>query len=99
MQSAGVSVVADGQPGSADRIACALDADTGLGVLRCAEAGDGTGLPLSGNTTCTGRCEEPTMRQLTAETAQHAVLGGGVLACGGGGGRTTASSWARRRRR
>ena len=44
MQSAGVSVVADGQPGTADRIARALDADTGLGVLRYAEAGDGTAL-------------------------------------------------------
>jgi urocanate hydratase len=40
MQSAGVSVVADGAPGTADRIARALDVDTGLGVLRYAEAGD-----------------------------------------------------------
>ena len=39
MQSAGVSVVADGEPGTADRIARALDVDTGLGVLRYAEAG------------------------------------------------------------
>ena len=44
MQSAGVSVVADGEPGTAERIARALDADTGLGVLRYAEAGDGTAL-------------------------------------------------------
>jgi urocanate hydratase len=40
MQSAGVSVVADGQPGTAERLGRALDADTGLGVLRYAEAGD-----------------------------------------------------------
>ena len=40
MQSAGVSVVADGQPGTAERLTRALDADTGLGVLRYAEAGD-----------------------------------------------------------
>jgi urocanate hydratase len=39
MQSAGVSVVADGEPGTAERITRALDADTGLGVLRYAEAG------------------------------------------------------------
>ena len=40
MQSAGVSVVADGQPGTAERLTRALDADTALGVLRYAEAGD-----------------------------------------------------------
>jgi urocanate hydratase len=40
MQSAGVSVVADGEPGTAERLTRALDADTGLGVLRYAEAGD-----------------------------------------------------------
>jgi urocanate hydratase len=40
MQSAGVSVVADGLPGNAERLTRALDADTGLGVLRYAEAGD-----------------------------------------------------------
>jgi urocanate hydratase len=42
MQSAGVSVVADGEPGTAERLTRALDADTGLGVLRYAEAGDET---------------------------------------------------------
>ena len=42
MQSAGVSVVADGAPGTAERLTRALDADTGLGVLRYAEAGDPT---------------------------------------------------------
>jgi urocanate hydratase len=40
MQSAGVSVVADGADGTAERLTRALDADTGLGVLRYAEAGD-----------------------------------------------------------
>ncbi|MGI8868346.1 MAG: urocanate hydratase [Mycobacteriales bacterium] len=39
MQSAGVSVVADGRPDSATRLRRTLDADTGLGVLRYAEAG------------------------------------------------------------
>jgi urocanate hydratase len=42
MQSAGVSVVADGEAGTAERLTRALDADTGLGVLRYAEAGDET---------------------------------------------------------
>ncbi len=42
MQSAGVSVVADGADGTAERLTRALDADTGLGVLRYAEAGDET---------------------------------------------------------
>ncbi|MFT4110484.1 urocanate hydratase [Propionicimonas sp.] len=39
MQSAGVSIVADGRPGTAVRLRRALDADTGLGVLRHAAAG------------------------------------------------------------
>lgn len=39
MQSAGVSIVADGRPGTAVRLRRALDADTGLGVLRHAQAG------------------------------------------------------------
>lgn len=39
MQSAGVSVVADGSPESAERLRLSLDADTGLGILRYAEAG------------------------------------------------------------
>jgi len=39
MQSAGVSVVADGARESAERLRLCLDADTGLGVLRYAEAG------------------------------------------------------------
>jgi urocanate hydratase len=39
MQSAGVSIVADGRPGTADRLRRALDADSGLGVLRHATAG------------------------------------------------------------
>jgi urocanate hydratase len=39
MQSAGVSVVADGTAAAAARIAKALDLDTGLGVLRYATAG------------------------------------------------------------
>lgn len=39
MQSAGVSIVADGQVGTAVRLRQALDADTGLGVLRHATAG------------------------------------------------------------
>jgi urocanate hydratase len=37
--SAGVTVVADGTPAAAHRLQCALDADTGLGVLRHADAG------------------------------------------------------------
>lgn len=39
MQSAGVSIVADGRPETAVRLRRALDADTGLGVLRHAQAG------------------------------------------------------------
>jgi urocanate hydratase len=39
MQSAGVSVVADGRPGTAARLVRALDTDTGLGLVRYAEAG------------------------------------------------------------
>lgn len=39
MQSAGVSIVADGDPATAVRLRTALDADTGLGVLRHASAG------------------------------------------------------------
>jgi len=39
MQSAGVSLVADGSPSAAQRLRAALDADTGLGVVRYAEAG------------------------------------------------------------
>lgn len=39
MQSAGVSIVADGSTECAERLRRALDADTGLGVLRYAEAG------------------------------------------------------------
>lgn len=39
MQSAGVSIVADGRPATAVRLRRALDADTGLGVLRHAAAG------------------------------------------------------------
>lgn len=39
MQSAGVSIVADGRTETAVRLRRALDADTGLGVLRHAQAG------------------------------------------------------------
>ena len=39
MQSAGVSIVADGSRGAAERLCRGLDADTGLGVMRYAEAG------------------------------------------------------------
>jgi urocanate hydratase len=39
MQSAGVSIVADGSSGAAERLCRGLDADTGLGVMRYAEAG------------------------------------------------------------
>lgn len=39
MQSAGVSIVADGRPETARRLRRCLDADTGLGVLRHATAG------------------------------------------------------------
>jgi urocanate hydratase len=38
-QSAGLTVVADGSAAAAERIAAALDADTGLGILRYADAG------------------------------------------------------------
>jgi urocanate hydratase len=78
MQSAGVSVVADGQPGTAERITRALDADTGLGVLRYAEAGDerarrtarATGLhrPLSTEQTD----DEPTDDEQIHEENDHA---------------------------
>ncbi len=39
MQSAGVTIVADGTEAAARRLGRALDADTGLGVLRYADAG------------------------------------------------------------
>lgn len=39
MQSAGVTIVADGTEAAAERLSAALDADTGLGVLRYADAG------------------------------------------------------------
>ncbi|GAB2563518.1 urocanate hydratase [Leucobacter ruminantium] len=39
MQSAGVSIVADGRPETAERLTLALDLDSGLGVLRHAQAG------------------------------------------------------------
>ncbi|MEO7125705.1 MAG: urocanate hydratase [Nakamurella sp.] len=39
MQSAGVSIVADGEPGTALRLRTCLDADSGLGVMRHATAG------------------------------------------------------------
>lgn len=39
MQSAGVSIVADGRPQTADRLVRCLDADTALGVMRHATAG------------------------------------------------------------
>jgi urocanate hydratase len=39
MQSAGVSIVADGRPETAVRLRRTLDADSGLGVLRHALAG------------------------------------------------------------
>ena len=39
MQSAGVSIVADGSDGAAARLGLGFDADTGLGVLRYADAG------------------------------------------------------------
>lgn len=39
MQSAGVTIVADGTDSAARRLGRALDADTGLGVLRYADAG------------------------------------------------------------
>jgi len=43
-QSAGVTLVADGTPGAAARIERVLDCDTGLGVLRLADAGYATAL-------------------------------------------------------
>lgn len=39
MQSAGVSVIADGRPETAERLRLALDLDSGLGVMRHAQAG------------------------------------------------------------
>jgi urocanate hydratase len=39
MQSAGVTIVADGTEAAAERLSRGLDADTGLGVLRYADAG------------------------------------------------------------
>ncbi|PPF78165.1 urocanate hydratase [Pseudoclavibacter sp. Z016] len=39
MQSAGVSIVADGKPETLERLRLALDLDTGLGVIRHAAAG------------------------------------------------------------
>jgi len=39
MQSAGVTIVADGTEGAGVRLRRGLDADSGLGVLRYADAG------------------------------------------------------------
>jgi urocanate hydratase len=39
MQSAGVTVIADGSEAAAARLRAGLDADSGLGVLRYADAG------------------------------------------------------------
>jgi urocanate hydratase len=39
MQSAGVTIVADGTPAAGERLSHGLDADSGLGVLRYADAG------------------------------------------------------------
>ncbi|WP_433260976.1 urocanate hydratase [Actinosynnema sp. CS-041913] len=39
MQSAGVTLVADGTPAADDRIRAALTADTGIGIMRYADAG------------------------------------------------------------
>jgi urocanate hydratase len=39
MQSAGVTIVADGSKGAGERLRRGLDADSGLGVLRYADAG------------------------------------------------------------
>lgn len=38
-QSAGQTTIADGDPGSADRLRAVLDGDTGIGIVRHAEAG------------------------------------------------------------
>ena len=38
-QSAGVTLIADGSSGAAERIERVLEADTGLGILRYADAG------------------------------------------------------------
>lgn len=40
MQSAGVSIVADGSDAAAERLRDGFDADTGLGILRYADAGE-----------------------------------------------------------
>jgi urocanate hydratase len=39
MTSAGVTLIADGTPNAASRLGVTLDNDTGLGVLRYADAG------------------------------------------------------------
>jgi urocanate hydratase len=39
MQSAGMSIIADGEPSTRARLRRALDSDTGIGVLRYATAG------------------------------------------------------------
>ncbi|MBX3548903.1 MAG: urocanate hydratase [Xanthobacteraceae bacterium] len=46
LQSAGQTVVADGTPEAADRLKCALDGDTGIGVLRHADAGYETAIKM-----------------------------------------------------
>jgi urocanate hydratase len=43
-QSAGVTLVADGTPQAATRLERVLDCDTGLGILRLADAGYDTAL-------------------------------------------------------
>jgi urocanate hydratase len=70
MQSAGVSVVADGEPGTAERLTRALDADTALGVLRYAEAGDPTALATVTDHHLHRPLHRPLHRQL--EGADHA---------------------------
>jgi urocanate hydratase len=44
MTSAGVTLIADGTAAAAERLAMSLDNDTGLGVIRYADAGYGEAL-------------------------------------------------------
>lgn len=54
MQSAGVSIVADGDPATAHRLTRSLDGDSGLGVLRHAQAGypEAAASAAAGGETC-----------------------------------------------
>lgn len=70
MQSAGVSIVADGRPGTATRLQRCLDSDSGLGVLRHATAGYPQALDSVARGGETGRAPIPWFHDTGKATAR-----------------------------